>query len=49
MMNHSGRRLLFALSLIVMLTAGGTLGYMLIERMKFEDALFMRSLPLPRL
>ena len=40
-MNRSGRRLLFALALVVALTAGGTVGYMLIERMTFEDALFM--------
>jgi voltage-gated potassium channel len=40
-MNRSGRRLLLALSLVVMLTAVGTVGYMLIERMTFDDALFM--------
>jgi voltage-gated potassium channel len=40
-MNTGGRRLLIALALITLLTAGGTGGYMLIEGMPFEDALFM--------
>ena len=40
-MDHGGRRLLIALGLIVLLTAVGTCGYMLIERMRFQDALFM--------
>jgi voltage-gated potassium channel len=40
-MNRIGGRLLLALTLIVVLTAAGTVGYMLIERMTFEDALFM--------
>src|ERR1700745_3942982 len=40
-MNVGGQRLLISLSLIVVLTAVGTSGYMLIEHMRFEDALFM--------
>ncbi len=40
-MNVGGRRLLIALGLIVLLTGVGTCGYMLIERMSFQDALFM--------
>ena len=40
-MNSGGRRLLTALALITLLTAAGTCGYMLIEHMSFEDALFM--------
>jgi voltage-gated potassium channel Kch len=40
-MNRIGGRLLLALTLIVVLTAAGTVGYMLIERMTFECALFM--------
>jgi voltage-gated potassium channel len=40
-MNPGARRLLIGLALITSLTAGGTAGYMLIERMPFEDALFM--------
>jgi voltage-gated potassium channel len=39
-MKH-GRRLLIALGLIVSLSAVGTGGYMLIEHMRFQDALFM--------
>jgi voltage-gated potassium channel len=40
-MNAGGRRLLIALAVIAVLTAVGTCGYMLIEHMRFEDALFM--------
>ena len=40
-MNAGGRRLLTALALITLLTSVGTCGYMLIEHMRFEDALFM--------
>jgi len=40
-MNTGGRRLLIALAVITLLTAIGTCGYMLIEHMRFEDALFM--------
>jgi voltage-gated potassium channel len=40
-MSVGGRRLLIALALITLLTAVGTCGYMLIEHMRFEDALFM--------
>ncbi|MBV8054950.1 MAG: potassium channel protein [Deltaproteobacteria bacterium] len=40
-MNAGGRRLLIALAVIALLTTTGTCGYMLIERMRFEDALFM--------
>src|SRR5215472_6699488 len=40
-MNVGGRRLLLALAMITVLTAVGTCGYMLIEHMRFEDALFM--------
>ena len=40
-MNSGRRRLLTALALITLLTAVGTCGYMLIEHMRFEDALFM--------
>jgi voltage-gated potassium channel len=39
-MNHSGR-LVIALGLIILLTVAGTCGYMLIEHMPFQDALFM--------
>jgi voltage-gated potassium channel len=40
-MNGGRQRLAIALSLIVGLTAVGTAGYMLIEHMRLEDALFM--------
>jgi voltage-gated potassium channel len=40
-MNAGGRRLLIALAIITLLTAVGTSGYMLIEDMPFEDALFV--------
>ena len=40
-MKAGGRRLLIALAVIALLTAMGTCGYMLIEHMRFEDALFM--------
>jgi voltage-gated potassium channel len=40
-MSSGGRRLVVALSLIGLLTLVGTAGYMLIERMPLEDALFM--------
>jgi voltage-gated potassium channel len=40
-MNAGERRLLIALALITLLIAAGTCGYMLIEHMPFEDALFM--------
>ncbi len=40
-MNPGTRRLLLALALIALLTAAGTAGYMLLEHMPFEDALFM--------
>ncbi len=40
-MNAGGRRLLISLALITLLTAVGICGYMLIEHMPFEDALFM--------
>jgi len=40
-MSAGTRRLVMALVLIILLTAAGTAGYMLIERMAFEDALFM--------
>jgi len=40
-MKAGGRRLLIALAVIAVLTAVGTCGYMLIEHMRFEDALFM--------
>ncbi|MBV8770741.1 MAG: potassium channel protein [Deltaproteobacteria bacterium] len=40
-MDHGGRRLLIGLGLIILLIAVGTCGYMLIEHMYFQDALFM--------
>ncbi len=40
-MNPGGRRLLIALAIITLLSAVGTCGYMLIEHMRFGDALFM--------
>jgi voltage-gated potassium channel len=40
-MNAGGRRLLTAAALITSLIAAGTVGYMLMEHMNFEDALFM--------
>src|SRR5947208_5745728 len=40
-MEHGARRLLIALGLITLLTIVGTCGYMLIEHMAFQDALFM--------
>jgi voltage-gated potassium channel len=40
-MNVGGRRLLIGLGLIILLAAAGTCGYMFIENMRFEDALFM--------
>jgi voltage-gated potassium channel len=40
-MNSGRRRLLTTLALITLLTVVGTCGYMLIEHMRFEDALFM--------
>jgi voltage-gated potassium channel len=40
-MNAGGRRLLIALALVTLLTTVGTCGYMLIEHMRFGDALFM--------
>jgi voltage-gated potassium channel len=40
-MNAGGRRLLIASALITLLIAVGTCGYMLVEHMRFQDALFM--------
>ena len=40
-MNVGGRRLLISLALITLLIAVGTCGYIIIEHMPFEDALFM--------
>jgi voltage-gated potassium channel len=40
-MNVGGQRLLIGLGLITLLTAVGTFGYMLLEHMAFQDALFM--------
>jgi len=40
-MNAGVRRLLIGLALITLLTTVGTCGYMLLEHMRFEDALFM--------
>jgi voltage-gated potassium channel len=40
-MNPGARRLLITLALIILLISVGTGGYMLIEQMAFEDALFM--------
>src|SRR5215472_12811453 len=40
-MNIGGRRLLIALAVITLLISVGTCGYMLLEHMRFEDALFM--------
>jgi voltage-gated potassium channel len=40
-MNPGARRLLIGLAAITLLMAVGTCGYMLIEHMRFEDALFM--------
>ena len=40
-MNAGARRLLIGLAAITLLGAVGTFGYMIIERMPFEDALFM--------
>jgi voltage-gated potassium channel len=40
-MNHGGRRLLIGFGLISLVTVLGTCGYMLLEHMPLQDALFM--------